>query len=90
LEAFEELFAEEEPQPNPSQAFIVRVWSESTDESGNAAGWRGSIQNVGSDSRLYFYEFSAIPHFIEESLQITSNQPRSWWQILLHKLHLYD
>lgn len=90
MEAFEELFTNEEPQPSSSQAFIVRIWSESSHESGSASGWRGSIQTVGSDSRLYFHDFRAIRRFIEESLQITSSPARSWWQTLLHKLHLYD
>jgi hypothetical protein len=89
LEAFDELFTEEEQQPNSSQAFIVRVWSESSGESGDQTGWRGSIQTVGSDSRLYFHDLGAIRRFIEESLQLT-RRPRTWWQALLHKLGLYD
>jgi len=90
LEAFEELFSEEEPPTTSSQAFIVRIWSETTDEGGHASTWRGSIQTVGSNRRLYFYDFNAIRRFIEESLQLTSGPPRSWWQSLLHKLHLNE
>ena len=90
LEAFEELFSEEEPPAHASHAFIVRIWSEATDEDEQASGWRGSIQTVGSDSRLYFYDFNAIRRFIEENLHLTRARPRSWWRTLLHKLHLDD
>ena len=90
LEAFDELFSDEERSANNSHAYIVRIWSESTDEGGQASGWRGSIETVGSNRRLYFYDFNAIRRFIEESLHLSEGQPRSWWQSLLHKLHLDD
>ena len=88
LEAFDELFSKEEPSTNNSHAFIVRIWSETNEEVDDAPSWRGSIESVGSNRRLYFHDFNAIRRFIEESLHLSETQSRSWWQSLLHKLHL--
>ncbi len=89
MEAFEELFSEEDPPPNASQAFIVRIWSETSGPGGQSASLRGSIQTVGTNRRLYFYDLGAIRRFIEENLPLNGDRPRSWWQALLHKLHLH-
>ena len=88
LEAFDELFSEEEPSTNNSHAFIVRIWSETVDRDEHGASWRGSIESVGSNRRLYFHDFNAIRRFIEESLHLSETRSHSWWQSLLHKLHL--
>ena len=97
LEAFDELFSEEEPPSNSSHAFIVRIWSDTPDPNEAAPSWRGSIQVVGSAQRLYFYDLGAIRRFIAENLPVPASRPPTLrqtlsraWLALLQKLNLDD
>ena len=46
-------------------SFIVRIWQESEEDTDEPMAWRGSIEQVGSDQRLYFYDLEGILRFIE-------------------------
>jgi hypothetical protein len=57
---------------------VVRVWLEGTFTEEETAIWRGSIEQVGSERRMYFSDFDGITRYIrtqigiEESLSPTS------------------
>ncbi len=55
-------------------AFIVRIWSEMTDKKGDIVAWRGSIEQVGGQERLYFQDIEKIPLFIRKRLGLASQQ----------------
>jgi hypothetical protein len=52
------------------QSFLVRVWPEGVDSEGNATVWRGSIDHVGSEKRLYFQELAMMLDFIQQEAGI--------------------
>ena len=60
-----------------TQAFIVRIWHEVLDDEGHIVAWRGSIEHVGSDERLYFQDLDRVVGFIQEQLGIEAKRPRS-------------
>lgn len=60
-----------------TQAFIVRIWHEALDDEGHIAAWRGSIEHVGSDKRLYFQDLDSLVGFIQEQLGIEAKRPGS-------------
>ncbi|MBN1147938.1 MAG: hypothetical protein JXA78_11840 [Anaerolineales bacterium] len=66
-----------QPEAN-AHAFIVRIWKDATDERGQATAWHGSIDHVGSRSRLYFHKLSSILEFIRERSEINGEFGRSW------------
>jgi hypothetical protein len=66
-----------------TQAFIVRIWHEAEDDEGRPVAWRGSVQQVGSDSRLYFQELDGIVRFIQEQTGIKARRGASKWRKLL-------
>ena len=65
---------------NNSYAFIVRIWGEATDDAGNPIQWRGSIDQVGSNKRLYFSDLEGITRFIREQIQDKSDRSAHGWQ----------
>jgi hypothetical protein len=67
-------------------AFIVRIWHETQDEEGNIVAWRGSIDHVGSDQRLYFQDMEGILRFIEEQTGVNAGHPGSRWKALLARI----
>jgi hypothetical protein len=64
---------------NQNYSFVVRVWLESTDENEATSTWRGSIEQVGSDCRFYFYDLDGIPRFIRGQIGAKSPHPLSSW-----------
>ena len=61
-----------------AHAFIVRIWKDATDERGQATAWHGSIDHVGSSSRLYFHKLDSIIQFVRERSGINGDFGRSW------------
>ena len=57
---------QEEPnlQPQKSQLFMVRVWSE--DLGGGQLDWRGKVQHMISGETRFFCGWSALEEFLEE------------------------
>jgi hypothetical protein len=55
-------------------AFIVRIWCEAVDERGRITAWRGSIDEVGSDRRLYFQSLPRMNRFIRQQLGLSADQ----------------
>jgi len=57
-------------------SFVVRVWLESTYSDGKIAIWRGSIEQVGIDRRIYFSDLDGITRFIQTQIGLeTSPSP---------------
>lgn len=69
-----------------TQAFIVRIWHEAEDEEGRPIAWQGSVQQVGSDKRLYFQELDGILHFIQEQTGIKARRGASKWRKWLARI----
>jgi len=65
---------------NDTHSFIIRVWYEAQDSEGNILVWRGSIDHVGSNKRLYFHNFDGIVRFIQEQSGVCKEQRSSVWQ----------
>lgn len=79
-----------------SFSFIVRVWKESSQPAGDKpAGWRGSIEQVGQNQRMYVHRLDSILAFIEEQTGMWSDRPHSvralwkglrrWWMTAIHR-----
>ena len=58
-----------------THSFIVRIWCAGNLEGKASAGWRGSIDYVGSGKRLYFYDLSSIVRFICEQVAGNTGRP---------------
>jgi hypothetical protein len=69
-----------------SYAFIIRIWCEAFDEKGNVSNWRGSIDYVGGNQRLYFENLDGIVRFIQEQTKIRLNNNFTWWQFIVLKV----
>jgi hypothetical protein len=61
-------------------SFVVRVWLESANREQEIALWRGSIEQVGSDCRLYFSDLDAITRFIQTQIAPDIPISISRWQ----------
>ena len=48
------------------QSFVIRIWPEAVDSEGKATAWRGSIEQVGRNQRLYFQDLQAAVDFIRQ------------------------
>lgn len=72
-----------------SFSFIVRVWKDSSAASDRPADWRGSIEQVGNNQRMYVHHLESILAFIEEQTGMWRERPHSiralwrglrrWW-----------
>lgn len=71
---------------NETHAFIVRVWYEARDSTGNIVAWRGSIDHVGADERLYFQDLQGVVTFIQEQTGINNKQPPTGWQSSIKRI----
>lgn len=70
--------ADNQPPRADCHAFVVRIWKESMDEQGKAIIWHGSIDYVGGNRRLYFYNIDTMAKFILEQAEIRSRKPLDW------------
>jgi len=65
-----------------TQSFIVRIWHEGVDATGNIVAWRGSIDHVGSGRRVYFHDLNGALRFIQDQAGVrVSRDP--WWRAVL-------
>ena len=72
------------PRPD-TYAFIIRLWPENADEEGRVLTWRGYIDQVGKQERLYFCNLDGIVRYIEEHTGMNYGQSRPrrpLWKIL--------
>jgi hypothetical protein len=60
-------------------SFIVRIWRESENLENDGAMWRGSIDDVSSNKRLYFNDLDGITRFIEEQVGKNSGHSGLRW-----------
>jgi hypothetical protein len=69
------------PNPNlksvdqETHSFIVRIWNAADAKAKDSASWRGSIDEVGSGRRLYFYDLESIVRFIREQVAVNTGMP---------------
>ncbi len=76
----------DEQLEDDTQAFVVRVWHEATDEEGHATTVRGSIDHVGSGKRMYFHDLNGIVRFIQQYIGLRSQPPHPGWKSWLKKV----
>lgn len=68
-------------------SFVVRVWLEGTYNEQETALWRGSIEQVGSDGRMYFSDFDGITRYIQAHIGMKDPPPSGWRLGLEHLKH---
>ena len=66
-----------------SFAFVVRIWLESTYSDGKSTIWRGSIEQVGNDCRIYFSDLDGMTQFIQTQIGLEPPPPSSKWRLAL-------
>jgi hypothetical protein len=66
------------PGQSSADAFIVRIWKDSTDEQGQTTAWHGSIDHVGSSNRLYFRKLDSIVQFVRERSGVEAGSVKHW------------
>ena len=66
-----------------THSFIIRVWYEAQDSDGNILAWRGSIDHVGSEKRLYFQDLEGIARFIQEQSGVRDSDKSPFWRTML-------
>ncbi len=66
-----------------THSFIVRVWHEAVNSKGRVTTWRGSIDHVGSDQRLYFDDLEGVVRFIQEQAGLSIRRSGRKWRALV-------
>jgi hypothetical protein len=51
-----------------AHSFVMRIWRENRDDPADPAEWRGWIEHVQSEERLYFRDIGDIPHIVSSYL----------------------
>jgi hypothetical protein len=51
-----------------TDAFIIRIWRETREISNTMSKWRGVVEAVGSQERIYFESFTKMLEFIRERI----------------------
>lgn len=69
-----------------THAFIIRIWPEEIDKEGNRTAWRGTIDHVGTDRRLYFQDLDGIVRFIQEEIGVKKGRQRLSLKSLLPRI----
>jgi hypothetical protein len=69
-----------------TQAFIIRIWHEVLDDRGKIIAWRGSIEQVGSNRRLYFQHWDEMIRFLQEQTGIDLKGRRPRWKSWLARI----
>ena len=64
-------------------SFIIRIWYEAVDEQGKVQTWRGSIEQVNNNKRLYFDKLDQFIDFVKLESGIDSVESTGWWRTLL-------
>ena len=49
-------------------SFVVRIWRELSSDPSAAPEWRGSVECVSTEERMYFREFAALESFLRGRL----------------------
>ena len=64
---------------NQTHSFIVRIWRESDEE---IVTWRGLIEDIGQNDRLYFYDLDSITNFIRNQIgNETEKVDNRWYRL---------
>ena len=69
-----------------THSFIVRVWTEDSDNNGAPVTWRGSIDHVGQGERMYFYDLEGIVRFIRDQIGIRTKHSATIWQSAIARI----
>jgi hypothetical protein len=65
-----------------NHSFIVRVWNDSIGDGKSV--WRGSIEKVGSDEKLYFSHLEGVVRFIQDQIEFKpQGSPKIWNSLVL-------
>jgi len=61
-------------QTTDIHSFIVRIWAEQTDNQGQVLAWRGSVEHVGKNQRVYFSALDELVTFLQNKTGIDPNR----------------
>ncbi len=64
--------AEQRPQWLSGESFLVRIWWETSNMSGEPLVWRGRVEHVASGRAIYFDDFAELLAFIENRVGSSS------------------
>lgn len=69
-------------------AFVIRVWNEGAG-AGKPKVWRGYIEHVNHNARLYFSDLNGVARFIQRQIVDFSPPPSNlgWRQRLMKVFH---
>jgi hypothetical protein len=71
------------PPSADTHVFILRIWQERAENCESQPAWRGWIEKVGLDRRVFFINYQGMLRFIQEQTGISVLPKRRWWQALL-------
>lgn len=67
-------------------SFVVRVWLEGSQSDGKLPLWRGSIERVGSDYRIYFSDPDEVTRFIQKQIGLEPSASHTRWHLILEAI----
>jgi hypothetical protein len=67
-------------------SFIVRIWHEVSNGNGSVLVWRGSIEQIGTDERLYFQDLRIVERFIRQRSGIGTDRRGRRWRSFLARI----
>lgn len=67
-----------------SHSFIVRIWDESVE--GGESVWRGSIEEVGGERKLYFSRLDGMVRFIQDQMGFKPPVKFAIWDLVLKRM----
>ena len=66
-------------------AFVIRVWNEGAG-AGSANTWRGYIEHVNHDNRMYFYDLNGVARYIQQQIGFQSKKQLFGWRTWLSRV----
>jgi hypothetical protein len=64
-----------------SESFVIRLWIETSDGSGEAPTWRGHVTHVASDDKRYVDDLFEIPEVIAPHLVAMGISLGRFWRM---------
>ena len=69
-----------------SRTFIVRLWTESSDESGEPLWWKGRVEDVEDRGPVYFSSLDDLIAYFVEQLEAMGARLSLLWRIRRRRL----
>jgi hypothetical protein len=69
-----------------THAFIIRIWCEPSGEAERPIMWRGSVEHVGKNQRIYFSDLKKAVQFIQAQIKLMPPPERTDWKAAWKRL----